>query len=168
MSGTRKAAPSYLWDIDTGHVTEMPLVAASNGGHDAYGYGTRVNQFCCTSSTTYDGVPWQYRSLDNPYVTRDVIPVVMTPKLVYVADHPVVAQRTAGRARAVYLRALPQQSRFGAVAGVGRGDRRGPARSSRGFTWGGLAFRAPPLGRQERHRSDPSHVLVPPAAQHFR
>ena len=88
MSGTRKAAPSYLWDIDTGHVTEMPLVAASNGGHDAYGYGTRVNQFCCTSSTTYDGVQWQYRSLDNPFVTRDVIPVVMTPKLVYVADHP--------------------------------------------------------------------------------
>ncbi len=87
MTGTRKAAPSYLWDIDTGHITEMPLVSANNGGHDTYGYGTRVNQFCCTTSTTYDGAQWQYRSLDNPLVTRDVIPVVMTPKLVYVADH---------------------------------------------------------------------------------
>ena len=86
MSGTRKAAPSYLWDVDTGHITELPQISANNAGHTAYGYGTRVNQSCCTS-TTYDAVQWQYRSLDNPFVTRDVIPAVLTPKSVYIAEH---------------------------------------------------------------------------------
>lgn len=86
MSDPRKAAPSYLWDVAAGTFTELPLVSARNGGHDAYGYGVRVNQYCCTS-TSYDAAQWQFRSLDAPFATHDVIQPVMTPKEVYLADH---------------------------------------------------------------------------------
>lgn len=86
MLEPRKAAPSYLWDIDNGTFTELPLVAARNGGHDAYGYGVRINQHCCTS-TPYDAAQWQFRDLDAPFATRDVIPTVVRPKAVYLADH---------------------------------------------------------------------------------
>ena len=67
----RKAAQSYVWDTETGAITELN-VAALPYGHDAFGYGVSVNQDCCTSST-WDAAQWQFRSLSSPVVTRDVI-----------------------------------------------------------------------------------------------
>lgn len=86
ISGTRKAAPTYLWDLSTGLFTELPLVSARSGGHDSYGYGVRVNQDCCTS-TSWDAAQWQFRWLDAPFATRDLVTPVLQPKEIYLADH---------------------------------------------------------------------------------
>ena len=50
------------------HFTPLPLIAARSGGHDAFGYGVRVNQDCCTAST-WDAAQWQFRSLATPLTT---------------------------------------------------------------------------------------------------
>jgi hypothetical protein len=81
----RKAAQEYLWDLETGVFTEMGA-SARPYGHDAFGYGTLVNQECCTA-TAYDAAQWQFRWLAAPLATRDVITHVLTPKQVYWADH---------------------------------------------------------------------------------
>jgi hypothetical protein len=81
----RKAAQEYLWDLETGVFTEMGA-SARPYGHDAFGYGTLVNQECCTA-TAYDATQWQFRWLAAPLATRDVITHVLTPKQVYWADH---------------------------------------------------------------------------------
>lgn len=86
INGTRKAAPTYLWDLATDLFTELPLASALSGGHDAYGYGVRINQSCCTT-TTWDAAQWQFRYLGTPFDTRDVISNVMMPKEVFLADH---------------------------------------------------------------------------------
>jgi hypothetical protein len=83
----RSAAPNYLWDLATDVFTELPSIAARSNGHDAYGYGVRVNQDCCTS-TTWDAAQWQLRALSSPLTTHDVIVPVLTPRQVYLADHP--------------------------------------------------------------------------------
>jgi hypothetical protein len=83
----RHAAPNYLWDLATDAFTELPSIAARSNGHDAYGYGVRVNQDCCTS-TTWDAAQWQLRALSSPLTTQDVITPVLTPRQVYLADHP--------------------------------------------------------------------------------
>ncbi|CAN5484196.1 hypothetical protein BH23ACI1_BH23ACI1_15800 [soil metagenome] len=83
----RQAAPNYLWDLATDVFTELPGIAARSNGHDAYGYGVRVNQDCCTS-TSWDAAQWQVRALASPLVTRDVISPVLSPRQVYLADHP--------------------------------------------------------------------------------
>jgi hypothetical protein len=85
QAAPRKAAQQYLWDLETGLFTEMGI-AALPYGHDAFGYGTLVNQDCCTS-TGWDAAQWQFRSLATPLVTRDVITNVLTPKEIYLADH---------------------------------------------------------------------------------
>jgi hypothetical protein len=85
QASTRKAPQSVLWDTQTNTFTEM-TVAARPYGHDAFGYGVLVNQDCCTAST-YDAAQWQFRSLATPYSTRDLITNVLTPKVVYMADH---------------------------------------------------------------------------------
>lgn len=86
-SAPRNAAPNYLWDTASDAFTELPSTTALSNGHDAYGYGVRVNQDCC-SSTTWDAAQWQLRALSAPLVTRDVITPVLTPKSVFLADHP--------------------------------------------------------------------------------
>jgi hypothetical protein len=85
QAGARKAPQSVLWDTQTSTFTPMG-VAALPYGHDAFGYGVYVNQDCCTS-TTYDAAQWQFRSLASPFVTRDIITTVLSPKEVYLADH---------------------------------------------------------------------------------
>jgi len=57
-----------------------------NGGHDAAGYGYSVNHDCCTSST-WDGMQFQFRYLANPGATADLISPVLTPKEIYIDDH---------------------------------------------------------------------------------
>lgn len=86
QAGTRKAPQSVLWDTQSSLFTEMP-VSSLPYGHDAFGYGVSVNKDCCTS-TSYDAGQWQFRSLASPLVTRDVITTVLSPKEVYLSDHP--------------------------------------------------------------------------------
>jgi hypothetical protein len=87
LSAPRHAAPAYVWDLVTNRLTELPLIEAITGGHDAYGFGYRVNQDCCTNST-WDASQWQFRSLANPLVTLDLNPNVLLPQEVYLEDHP--------------------------------------------------------------------------------
>ena len=87
LQAPRSAAPAYVWDLNTGNFTALPLIAARTGGHDAFGYGVRVNQDCCTSST-WDAAQWQFRSLATPLTTFDLVAPVLLPKEVYLADHP--------------------------------------------------------------------------------
>ena len=83
----RSAPPAYIWDTTTNTFTGTPLLATRFGGHDAYGYGHRINQDCCTSST-WDAGQWQFRSLATPSLTADLIAPVLQPKEVYLAEHP--------------------------------------------------------------------------------
>jgi hypothetical protein len=83
----RSAAPAYVWDIVANRFTATPLAEARAGGHDAYGYGYRINQDCCTSST-WDAAQWQFRSLATPLTSTDLIAPVLRPKEIYLADHP--------------------------------------------------------------------------------
>jgi hypothetical protein len=85
QASARKAPQSVVWDTLTNTFTELG-VSARPYGHDALGYGVSVNQDCCTS-TSYDAAQWQFRSLSNPLDTRDVITNVLTPRVVYMADH---------------------------------------------------------------------------------
>jgi len=85
QAAPRNAAQEYLWDLQTGQVTELG-VAAHPYGHDAFGYGVYVNKDCCTS-TSWDAGQWQYRELASPLATRDLITKVQTPKETYLSDH---------------------------------------------------------------------------------
>src|ERR1051326_1602994 len=85
QTSTRKAPESYLWDTVNGTFFAM-TAAVHPYGHDAFGYGVMVNQDCCTT-TTWDGVQWQFRSMSTPSVTRDVLPIVLQPEEVYIEDH---------------------------------------------------------------------------------
>jgi hypothetical protein len=87
LAAPRKAAQVYMWDTQTDVITPMFEADSRSGGHDAFGYGVAVNQDCCTA-TPYDAVQWQFRSLDKPLATRDLIAPVLTPKEVSLADHP--------------------------------------------------------------------------------
>ena len=86
-SAPRNADPNYVWDTQTNVFTALPSIAALSNGHDAYGYGVRVNQDCCTS-TTWDAAQWQLRTLASPLATRDLIDPVLLPKELYLSDHP--------------------------------------------------------------------------------
>jgi hypothetical protein len=83
----RNADPNYLWDTATDVITPLPSIAARSNGHDAYGYGVRVNQDCC-ATTSWDAAQWQLRSLASPLATRDVIDPVLQPKELYLSEHP--------------------------------------------------------------------------------
>jgi hypothetical protein len=85
QTGARKAAQEYLWDLESGRITELGT-AALPYGHDAFGYGTYVNKDCCTSST-WDAGQWQFRALASPLATRDLVKTVLKPQQVYMADH---------------------------------------------------------------------------------
>jgi hypothetical protein len=85
QAAPRNAAQEYLWDLQTGAVTELGT-AALPYGHDAFGHGVYVNKDCCTS-TSWDAGQWQYRALAAPLVTRDLITSLLQPKEVYLSDH---------------------------------------------------------------------------------
>lgn len=85
LAAPRNAAQDYLWDTQTGTITPM-TTAMHPDGHDSFGYGVMVNQDCCTA-TTWDAAQWQFRSMSNPSVTRDLLPTILTPKEIYLADH---------------------------------------------------------------------------------
>ena len=85
QTAPRSAAQEYLWDLQTGTITELGG-AAHPYGHDAFGYGVLANQDCCTT-TSYDAAQWQFRSLAAPLATRDLIATVLAPKETYLADH---------------------------------------------------------------------------------
>ena len=89
LQAPRSAPPVYVWDLETGAFTALPLVQAITGGHDAFGYGDRVNQDCCTTNIKdWDAAQWQYRSLYTPLSTVDLVVPVLRPEEVYLADHP--------------------------------------------------------------------------------
>ena len=87
LQAPRLAAPAYVWDTVSNTFTATPLVESRSGGHDTYGFGYRVNQDCCTT-TTWDAAQWQFRSLASPLVTFDLITPILLPKEIYLADHP--------------------------------------------------------------------------------
>ena len=87
LAAPRAAAQIYTWDTLSDTITPMPVLTARSAGHDAFGYGVGVNQDCCTS-TSWDAAQWQIRSLTTPLVSRDLIAPIITPKEVYLADHP--------------------------------------------------------------------------------
>ena len=92
LKAPRSAPPVYIWDTNTGIFTALPLIQAITGGHDAFGYGDRVNQDCCTdggsASPLWDAAQWQYRSLFTPFATADLVVPVLRPEEVFLADHP--------------------------------------------------------------------------------
>jgi hypothetical protein len=87
LAPPRNAAQVYAWDTLTNVTTPMPVLTAHSGGHDALGYGVSVNQDCCTS-TPWDAAQWQIRALKSPLISRDLITPIVTPKEIYMADHP--------------------------------------------------------------------------------
>lgn len=87
LAAPRNAAQVYTWDTLTNVTTALPIATAHSAGHDAFGYGVGVNQDCCTT-TAWDAAQWQIRSLATPLVSKDLITPIVTPKEVYLADHP--------------------------------------------------------------------------------
>jgi hypothetical protein len=88
LAAPRKAAQVFMWDTLDNTITAMPLLPAHSGGHDAYGYGTAVNQDCCAQNSAWDAAEWQLRQLDDPIASRDLIQPLLTPKEISLADHP--------------------------------------------------------------------------------
>jgi hypothetical protein len=92
LGSPRYAAQVYVWDTSSDAVTAITsggndgAVAMRPGGHDAAGYGTWVNQDCCTSSS-WDAAQWQFRQLTSLFNTSDLISPVPATKEVYLADH---------------------------------------------------------------------------------
>lgn len=74
----------WIWDTATGAVVPITKLAS---GHCCAGYGTLINQDCCTGSEAYEGLQWQYRSFASPDVTRDIITDPPSPIEVFIADH---------------------------------------------------------------------------------
>jgi hypothetical protein len=103
LAAPRLAEHIYVWDTQTDAITPVTAAAHPNG-HDAPGYGTLVNQDCC-STTKWDAAEWQFRSLAAPLVTRDLILPSLAPKEIYLADHP-AWQNARPDASAPYFSAL--------------------------------------------------------------
>jgi hypothetical protein len=102
LGSPRYASQVYVWDTSSDTVTAVTSGGEDGGpamrpyGHDATGYGTWVNQDCCTTST-WDAAQWQFRDLTSLTQTTDLIAPVQASKEVYLADHTSWnnAQRTA-------------------------------------------------------------------------
>ena len=80
------AAPLYVWDTIANTFTAIPETGGLSGGHYATGFGTLVNQDCCTANT-WDAAQWQIRTLSTPTSNHDVVSV-LSPQETYVGDHP--------------------------------------------------------------------------------
>lgn len=74
-----------MWDIETGTFTRITKDNSIVGGHDAYGYGCRINQ---AAGSPWDAAQWQFRTLIDPLPTRPLIHPVLQPRQVNLADHP--------------------------------------------------------------------------------
>jgi hypothetical protein len=77
-----KAPQSYVWDLSTGSFT-VPIYPY---GHDSLGYAVSVNQDN-SGRVRYDAVQWQFRSLDTPQITRDIMVSPLSPQEIYCEDH---------------------------------------------------------------------------------
>lgn len=71
-----------VWDIQTN--TTTPIIV-SPAGHDAQGYGEWVNMD--VSSGPWDAAQWSYRKITDLNNPVNLIPSVLLPKEVYMADH---------------------------------------------------------------------------------
>jgi hypothetical protein len=80
------SAPLYVWDTIANTFTALPETGGLSGGHYATGFGTLVNQDCCTS-TSWDAAQWQFRPLATPNANHDLV-TVLTPQETYSGDHP--------------------------------------------------------------------------------
>jgi hypothetical protein len=76
-------AQVQLWDTQRGTLTPITNLPA---GHDSAGYGVWVNADCCTAGT-WDASQWQIRNLATPNSPSNLIPSVLTPQEVYLAEH---------------------------------------------------------------------------------
>jgi hypothetical protein len=85
LGSPRLASQVYVWDTQTDSITALTS-AMLPGGHDSAGYGYSVNLDCCTT-TTWDAMQWQFRSLVDPSRTNDMVSPVLSPQEVYIADH---------------------------------------------------------------------------------
>jgi uncharacterized coiled-coil protein SlyX len=87
MTASTTLLPNWhpLWDVDAGTFVS---ISATNGGHDAYAYGWRVNNASCCAGEDYDAAQWQLRTLADPNSPRALISPLMKPKEVFLADHP--------------------------------------------------------------------------------
>jgi len=81
----RSASQVYLWDTATDAFTAL-TPSMHPAGHDAAGFGTWINEDCCTSSG-WDAAQWQFRWLATPTQTIDLISPIVTPQEIYMADH---------------------------------------------------------------------------------
>jgi hypothetical protein len=88
-------APLYVWDTTGNVVTALPESTAMAGGHFATGFGSMVNQDCC-STTTWDAAQWQMRSLASPTANHDLITPVLSPQETYAGDHASWSNAQAG------------------------------------------------------------------------
>lgn len=80
--GDNVAVKLFVWDTLLDTVT--PITIASSG-HSDLGFGTMCNQDVLTQ---YDAFQWCVRSLATPNIgVRELIAPVLTPELVYAADH---------------------------------------------------------------------------------
>lgn len=77
------AGQIVVWDTQAHTYAKIPTL---QGGHGTTGYGCWVNQDCCSGSAAWDAYQWQYRRLDTPGTTQNLI-VSPMPKLVAGADH---------------------------------------------------------------------------------
>jgi hypothetical protein len=89
-------APALIWDTQTGGVTPVNRLA---GGHWALGYGAIINADCCTSSA-WDALQWQYRTIADPTTTRDLVTPI-TPHVKGRSDHTNWRSAKAGEARPI-------------------------------------------------------------------
>lgn len=111
LAAPRGAAQVYTWDTQTDAITPMPILTAISAGHDAFGYGVGVNKDCCTA-TSWDAAQWQIRSLATPLLSRDLITPVVTPKEIYLSDHPTWTNARADR----LVPFVTATYRYGAIA----------------------------------------------------
>ena len=81
----RSAEQMYVWDTATDIITPI-TEAMRSGGHGILGFGVWINQDCCTA-TTWDGMQWQIRSLNDPFRTSDLVNPLLQPKEVFISDH---------------------------------------------------------------------------------
>jgi len=83
----RNAQPNqvYVWDTSNNAVTAI-TAAMHPSGHDATGWGYWINEDCCTGGS-WDAAQWQFRSLSALATTSNLINPVLTPEVIYMADH---------------------------------------------------------------------------------
>lgn len=85
LGSPRYASQVYVWDTQNDSIIAL-TPAMHPGGHDSAGYGYSVNQDCCTT-TTWDAMQWQFRSLADPTRTNDMVSPVLSPQEIYLGDH---------------------------------------------------------------------------------